>query len=338
MLQDLRTIEEFHAVRGSDWLALRDLLVQIGNGSVGKLEPPQLAEFSRLYRSVSNDLAVARLRFPRSPVVTDLNRLVWHAHSVLYAEPRRLWARLGAYIAGGFPRAVRRNKWFVFVTAAVFLASVAGGVVWFVLAPESVVSAFELPPPADMNESGVPLVTPGTGVYFWAAVAVNNVIVSMLAFSAGMVFCVGTVFYMTYNGLMVGAFGAYAADSDRMTDFLALVTPHGVLELTLIVLAGAAGMRIGWALIAPGRRRRSKALVDAGREGLRVLVGSLIFLIVAGAIEGLVTPAGLPANVNIVIGWLVGVGFWVYLAGAGRTAKAAPTTPDVGVSSHTGRG
>ncbi|MCC7077676.1 MAG: stage II sporulation protein M [Acidimicrobiia bacterium] len=318
MFQDLRTIEEFHAARGPDWLALHDLLGRIGNGSVGKLDPPLLAEFSRLYRSVGNDLAVARLRFPRSPVVTDLNRLVWHAHSVLYAEPRRLWVRLGVYLTAGFPRAVRRNKWFVFVTAVVFVAAVAGGIVWYMGAPEAVVSAFELPPPEEMNEAGVPLVTPGTGVYFWVSVAVNNIIVSMLAFAAGMVFCVGTLFYMAYNGLMVGAFGAYAADSDRMTDFLALVTPHGILELTLIVLAGAAGMRIGWALIAPGRRRRSKALVDAGREGLRVLVGSLLFLVVAGAIEGLVTPAGLPPVVNIAIGWLVGIGFWVYLSGAGR--------------------
>lgn len=330
MSQDVRTIEEFHAARGWDWLQLSDLLRDVGTKSLGKLPPPQLQEFARLYRAVSNDLAVARLRFPRSPVVTDLNRLVWTAHSVLYAEPRRFWARLGAYVARGYPRAVRRNSWFVLAGGVVFVLSILAGIVWYLAAPEAVTSALGIPAPGETNEAGVPLVTPGEGVYFWVMVAVNNIVVSLQAFAFGMLFCVGTVFYLAINGLMIGAFATSAFQAGRGEDFMALVTPHGVLELTLIVLAGAAGMRIGWALVAPGRRKRSKALIDAGREGMRVLVGSLLFLVAAGAIEGLVTTMGLPPILNIALGWTVGVVFWAYLAAAGRS-KPPTSVPVSGI-------
>jgi hypothetical protein len=99
-----------------------------------------------------------------------------------------------------------------------------------------------------------------------------------------------------------------------------LILPHGILELSSIVIAGGAGLAIGWSLIAPGDRTRSRALAREGRRAVSILIGLVLAFTVAGIIEGFVTPSGLPTSARVGIGVTVGLAFWSYVIVFGRRA------------------
>ena len=197
-----------------------------------------------------------------------------------------------------------------------------GGWAWYSLAPAGATNA--LFPGIDANElnrAGEPIQPLSAGPVQAVAITVNNVKVAFLAFAFGVLGCVGSGFLLVFNGLLFGGLSAFAFSHGRGVDLLALVVPHGVVELSVIVLAGAAGVQVGWAMIAPGRLRRARALTLAGREAVRVLAGTVPWFVLAGLVEGFLTPAGLPAAVNILFGLALGVAFWVYLACAGRRGE-----------------
>jgi uncharacterized membrane protein SpoIIM required for sporulation len=328
--RDWRSIDDFRAARGADWDALRDRIDWWRRTKPKRRDPAEVRRFAALYRAVGADLSVARLRFPRNPVTAELNRLVGQAHALLYETERHVGRRVVALLAAGFPQAVRRNGRFVAAAAATLVGAMALGWLWAALDPDGATRAFP-GITGGGNPAETPLVSTGEGIALFGTIAVNNLRVALLAFALGPTL-VGTVVLLALNGLLIGAlFGLQAAEG-RLATVMALVTPHGVVELTVIVLAAAAGMRIGWAVVSPGRLPRTVALRRAGREAMRILVGTVPFFVLAGVVEGLVTPAGLPIAANIVIGWVLGVGFWVYLVLAGRTGRDRARAPEVTVS------
>ena len=319
--RDWRSIDDFRAARGADWDALRDRIDWWRRTKPKRRDPAEVRRFAALYRAVGADLSVARLRFPRNPVTAELNRLVGQAHALLYATERKLGRRAVALFVAGFPQAVRRSRWFVLAAALTLIGATALGWVWSTVDPDGATRAFP-GISGGGNPAETPLVSTGEGIALFGTIAVNNLRVALLAFALGPTL-VGTVILLAVNGLLIGAlFGLQAAEG-RLATVLALVTPHGVVELTVIVLAAAAGMQIGWAVVSPGRLPRPVALRRAGREAMRIVVGTVPFFVVAGVVEGLVTPAGLPIAANIAIGWIFGVAFWVYLLLAGRPRRVS---------------
>jgi len=314
------SVEYFIATRSGDWHELQQMLEKLGRKQLASLGPQAVSRFSDLYRSTTADLAYARLRYPRNPVVSRLNQTVNLAHGVLYTERRNYWSRLWRFMAGGFPLAVRRQAPFVWVAAAAFVLATVGGVLWFRL--DSRASLQAMFPDAvcgGLNEAGHTLGPLSEQIVSAVAITLNNIQVALIAFALGMLACVGTIYVLVQNGLLIGVLGAYAVtECHKASDFVALVIPHGTIELTIIVLAGAAGMRIGWAMLAPGRLRRGKAIAVAGGDAVRILIGTVPFFVVAGTVEGFVTPAGLPPAMNVAIGALLGILFWAYLAIGGR--------------------
>lgn len=317
--RDWRTIDDFRAARGADWDALRGQIRWWTRTKPARRDPAEVRRFAALYRAVGTDLSVARLRFPHNPVTAELNRLVGQAHALLYAPERNFLRRCVTLLAVGFPQAVRRNRWFVIAAAVVFIGSVALGWIWTAVDPDGVTTAFPSVGGGG-NSAETPLVSTGEGIALFGAIAVNNIRVALLAFALGPTL-VGTTVLLGFNGLLIGAVLGLQAAQGRLMTVLALITPHGILELTLIVVAAAAGMQIGWAVIAPGRLARSVAVRRAGRDAMRILVGTVPFFVVAGLVEGLVTPAGLPIAANIAIGWIIGGAFWIYVVLAGRTRR-----------------
>lgn len=313
------SVEYFIATRGGDWRELDAMLAKLGRRPLAKLGAEHLGRFAQLYRATTADLAYARLRYRHNPVVGRLNALVSRSHGVLYTERRDYLRRGRAFIAGGFPRVVRRQSAFVWICAAAMLLGAAGGLLWQQLDSAAAQNAlFADATCSGLNTAGHALGPLSTQVVDAVAISLNNIWVAMLAFALGILACVGTVYLLVVNGMLIGALAGFAVSCGKGADFVALVVPHGTIELTIIVLAGAAGMRIGWALVAPGRLRRQAAVRDAGAEAVRLLVGTIPFFLFAGAVEGFVTPAGLPVAVNALIGTALGVMFWVYLCAFGR--------------------
>jgi uncharacterized membrane protein SpoIIM required for sporulation len=146
-----------------------------------------------------------------------------------------------------------------------------------------------------------------------SAVISNNIKVSITAFAGGVTFGLLTVYALVTNGLMLGALGAYFSTSPaRARDFWSLILPHGIIELTAISIAGAAGLILGWAMIAPGNLSRWDSLRKASREALPLVGGVAAMLILAGLIEGFFTPSPLSASVKLLFSALTAVGLVFY--------------------------
>ena len=156
---------------------------------------------------------------------------------------------------------------------------------------------------------------------FSSQIFTNNIQVTFLAFAAGLLFAVGGAFLLVYNGLIFGAVLGVAAAHGNLDQVLRLVVAHGVLELSCIVVAGAAGLRMGWALVFPGPLTRRAALRPRPAPAMAVVLGTAPWLVVAGLVEGYVSPAGWGGAGRTIVGLLLGLAFWCAdRAGAGDAA------------------
>ena len=152
---------------------------------------------------------------------------------------------------------------------------------------------------------------------FAGAVLTNNIRVTLLAFAGGVTLGLLTGGVLVFNGVLLGTLLGLATGAGNGRSFLELVTPHGVLELSCVAVAGAAGLRLGWGIVDPGRRRRSEAMQAEGRAAVELALGTAPWLVVAGLVEGFVTPAGYGLATSVAVGLGLGALYWalVWLRG-----------------------
>jgi len=300
--------------------------------AAGGLDAKDVGEFVRLYRRATSDLARARTLGVRSEVVDYLNRLVGRVHFQIYTTPSWRWSGIGGYFAAGFPQAVRR-QWRWVVTAAALL-----------LVPWALAyAAVQVDPPlgrvfagpfydniGHYDETGR---TPGQVAAATSFYIFNNVQVSFLAFAFGALFGLGSACILMTNGATLGAMTALIAQHGQSGPFWSFVAAHGGIEMTAIVLAGAAGMMVGSKLVNPGPFGRGRALIEAGREAARMLFGVIAMLCLAAGIEAAISPSTLPGAIKIALGisnlalvvlyfTLVGRGSESRITGDGRSSPA----------------
>ena len=163
----------------------------------------------------------------------------------------------------------------------------------------------------------------GTNAGFSAAIFTNNARVALVAYAGGLTGGAITVVSLVFNGLLVGLIAGLAVQAGSGEAFWRLVVPHGVLELSLIVVAGAAGLRTGWALVHPGHRTRVEALAVEGRAGVEMALGAALLLVPTGLVEGFVTPRGLSLWSALAVGVALGAVFWALVWWRGRPAPAS---------------
>jgi uncharacterized membrane protein SpoIIM required for sporulation len=155
----------------------------------------------------------------------------------------------------------------------------------------------------------------------------NNIRVTLLAFAAGLAAGIGTALLLVYNGVLLGVVAGLAISSGNGSVFFQLVTAHGVLELSCIAVAGAAALRMGWTLVEPGRRTRPQALGAEAREAVKIVLGTAPWLVFAGLIEGLLTPAGTGLPTVVTVGVGVAAVYWSLVLFAGRARRTPATSP-----------
>lgn len=307
------------AERERQWRELDELLTSSRN-KPERLGPAGVRRRGVLYRAASADLALARRRFPADPTVGRLEALVTRARAAVYGSPPR---REGAidFMFRRYPQRVRERPVPLAVAAFCLLVPAALGTAWGLddpaaaigLVPEELRAAAE--PGLGREELG-----PSEGASFSAQLFTNNIQVSFAAFAAGMAFCIGSVVVLAYNGLLIGALGGIAGERGDAAAFIELIAAHGVLELSLVVVTAAAGLRIGWALVSPGRRRRQDALGAEARRAIDVVLGSIPWFVVAGAVEALVT-ARLDLAGGVAFGLALGAVFWALVLIRGRPVR-----------------
>jgi uncharacterized membrane protein SpoIIM required for sporulation len=287
------------------------LIAQAGKRPA-RLGPDGVRLLGARYRSTAADLAIARRRFAGDPVVARLDRLVDRARQLVYESASRE-GTLREFVTRGYWRRVRERP-IPLIASALFLfapALLAGYWAWrdpgraSGLVPSQYQSVTE-PRPAG-KDLGVPV---DEQAALATSIFTNNITVTALAFAGGITLGFGTVYVLLTNGVMLGAVGGLAIGAGNSRPFFELITAHGVLELSCIVVAGAAGLRVGWAIIHPGYRRRGVALRDEARAAVELLLGTAAWLVVAGLVEGFVTPAGLGLGPVLAIGFGLGALYW----------------------------
>jgi uncharacterized membrane protein SpoIIM required for sporulation len=166
--------------------------------------------------------------------------------------------------------------------------------------------------------------TTGQRTAFSTAIFTNNIRVTFLAFAAGITLGFGTAYLLVFNGFLLGTVGGLSIGAGHGWSFAELVIPHGVLELSCIVVAGAAGIALGWSLVAPGENSRSAALVKEGRRSVELILGTMPWLVLAGLIEGFITPSRVGVVGAVAVGLGAAVPYWFLVI---RARGAQPTAP-----------
>jgi uncharacterized membrane protein SpoIIM required for sporulation len=287
----------FRAAHEADWARLEALVARIEKRSVRALDDDDLLALPLLYRTALSSLAAARATSLDRALVVYLEQLCTRAYFQLYGPSGSPMAQVRRFFAVDWPAAAR-DLWretlaMFFLTLAAAVAGyllVRGDPAWFYnLVPEAMAEGRDPTAAA----AGLRSTLYGRGdddralVTFATFLFTHNAQVAIFSFALGLAFAVPTVLLIAYNGLTLGAFVAVFANRGLGLDFAAWLAIHGTTELFAIMLAGAAGLRIGSAIAFPGRRARADAAVDAGRTGATVMIGVVVMLAVAGLLEGI---------------------------------------------------
>lgn len=329
-----RLAERFVRLKEPRWRDFANRLVGTRRRGLATLGPDELSEFAGLYRETAADLARARTYGVEGGVLLQLERLVAAGHSLFYRRRRRVPADLLAFLRRGFPQLVRRQWIPIAVSAAVLLLPVLIGYVRVraepeaahdLLHPQIIARAEEAPERMAEGRGYVEIPSLFMPVFAGGIIA-NNVRVTFLAFALGITAGLGTLVLLLFNGLHIGAtLGLF--DALGVGAYLwSFVLPHGIVELTAAAIAGGAGLLLGSALVLPGEQTRREALIDRGRVALRLIIGTSALLVLAGLVEGFVSPSDLPAAVKIGFGLTLGALLFLYLARAGRASGARAET------------
>jgi uncharacterized membrane protein SpoIIM required for sporulation len=311
-------LESFTRERAAGWDEL-DHLVQRARRRPQRLGPEGVRRLGGSYRAAAADLALARRRWPGDPVTVRLEDLVSRARHLVYASERRAGS-VRAFLATGYWRLVRERLstiglcWLLMLVPAIFVG------VW--AASDPVAAARFLPGAyRGAGERGAgPLALPlGSQAALAGQILTNNIQVSFLAFAGGILAGVGTALVLLYNGALLGGVAGLTVAAGRQGPFLELVVPHGVLELSVIAVSGAAGMTVGWALVDPGCRSRRVALAAGARKGAEIVLGTMPWFVLAGLVEGFVTPRRVGTGPAVAVGLCAGALYWGLVLWRGRS-------------------
>lgn len=278
-----------------------------------------------LYRRACEHLALARARgYPRY-LLDRLEKITSDAHQVIYQRREFGVHRLKRAVLYDFPRAVRAHAAYVWLSTALFMvpALVVGWLVY--LNPDLILSVVDANQAAEFeemySESDRSIGAARDAGSDWAMFGFyikNNTSISFQCFASGIFFGVGSMFFLVMNGLYGGAIAGYLTERGLGETFWSFVVTHAAFELTAIVLSGAAGMRIGHALISPGRHTRKHSLVLAARESMVIIYGVAVMLLIAAAIEAFWSSARwlpLPLKYGVAAGCWIAVLSYLTLQG-----------------------
>jgi uncharacterized membrane protein SpoIIM required for sporulation len=312
------TRDHFLRNRGESWRELEALVRQAGRRP-SRLGGDGVLRLGELYRSAAADLAFARRRWPGDPTVARLEDLVSRARHLVYASPRRGLSPV-RFLATGYWRLVAERPVLLAVATVLFLgpALLAGG--WALddpgaaggLVPAEYRSVAE--PRTEDTDLGF---SPSEEAGFAAEIFTNNIRVTFLAFAGGITGGLVTALVLLFNGILLGTVAGLAWGAGNGGPFVELVTAHGVLELSCIVVAGAAGLRLGWSIVEPGRLPRGMAVRQEARRAVLIALGTAPWLVLAGLVEGFLTPSGLGVANAIAIGVALGAVYWTLLVWRG---------------------
>jgi uncharacterized membrane protein SpoIIM required for sporulation len=316
-------VDRFTRERAAGWEELA-ALVRAAGTRPQRLGADALLRLGRRYRAAAADLALARRLFPADPATRRLERLVADARQSVYAtEPRRRSVR--AFLTTGYWRRVRERPLALILGLALLFVPMALAAVWAVDDPAAALGIV----PSEFQDAAAPGGGPGdlsTGeeAAFSSSIYTNNIQVTFLVIAGGVLLGLGSAAVAIFNGGFIGALLGLTIENGSSSELLRFVLPHGLLELTCIAVSCAAGLRLGWSIIDPGPLARGTSLRRAARPAMEIVLGTMPWLVLAGLIEGFVTPRHLPLAAAAAVGVAAAGPYWALVLWRGRKDHALP--------------
>jgi uncharacterized membrane protein SpoIIM required for sporulation len=304
-----------------------------GKSARPEAQPVDAAELSALYRRSCEHLALAQARAYPIHLVQRLEQLTQRAHRLIYRRQDLGLGRLRRLVLVDFPQSVRLHRWYLLVATLLFVVPtmVVGWATWrdpgFIL---HLVDARQVREFDQMYGEGKNAIgrlrTAGTDWNMFGYYIMHNIGIGFQCFAGGLFAGIGSVYYLFFNGVFGGGVAGYLTARGYSENFYSFIVTHSAFELTAIVLAGAAGLRLGHALLAPGRRTRLQALQHAAHDAIVVVYGVIGLLLIAAAVEAFWSSARWVAPQ---VKYGVGAACWclvlAYLGWQGRPPKPRRT-------------
>ncbi|MGD9154422.1 MAG: stage II sporulation protein M [Bacillota bacterium] len=294
--------ERFVRVKKAQWQQLHTILLALNRQGFRGLPDEAKVAFPRLFRLTCADLAEAKM-LKLSPDVLDyLNQLVGQAHKYLYSFPPLQKSQVKLFFRRQLPQVVRNNWLFVALAAFFFFTSYTTA--YLLVRPNPAAAGLVIPQATldQMTESYRAPITaerPLSLKNFMVAFYIqNNVSIAFASFALGVLLGLGTIYLLIYNGIFLGAISGYIIGSGYRKQFITFITAHSVFELTGLILAGAAGLALGFAIIKATRYYRREWLALQRPNILTLVAASALLLLGAAGLEGLLSPSLLPFAVK----------------------------------------
>jgi len=293
-----------------------------------RLSGAEAEELVTLYQRVGTHLSALRAAGADPVSIGRLSGLIADARGAVTGAQAPVWRDISKYFLVSFPAALYASRrWWV--TIGLIFYVVAAWTAWRIIVHPEVVDSIGTPAQIQqlVEHDFESYYSENPAQDFALRVWINNATISAAVLALG-IFLIPSVFILWDNALNVGVSAGLMISHDRGGLFFSLIAPHGLLELTAVFVATAAGLRLGWAWIVPGPRTRMQALAQTGRATVGMAIGLAAILLVTGLIEGFVTPF-LPGPVRITIGVLAEIGFILYVWILGRRAARSGEYGDI---------
>jgi uncharacterized membrane protein SpoIIM required for sporulation len=281
------------------WARIDELLTRSGRRGVRALSHSELQELALLYRQTASDLATIREDVSSQNLARYLNQLLGRAHNFLYMGRRSRPGGILTFYRETFPQVFHETLPYTLIATAIFFAVAAVGLMMAVTNPsfqryllgDAMMATIEK---REMWTHSLVTVKPLAS----SAIMTNNLSVSLTTFALGVTAGIGTIWMLALNGLLFGVVSGACWQAGMLDQLMSFVAPHGVLELPAIFISGGAGLLLAKGLLFPGRLSRRASLVFEGGRAVRLVLGIIPMLIVAGTIEGFVSPSNIPQRVK----------------------------------------
>jgi uncharacterized membrane protein SpoIIM required for sporulation len=311
------------AKRRPYWDRLSALLAQASAGGVKHLTRAELRETALLYRQAASDVSTLRQDSTARAYAEHVNQLLARAHHIIYSSRRKGFKKIFYFLRDEYPAVVQRQIRYVLVSLVVMLGGALLGSVLTIARPQfmrhmlgpAMVETIEN---HKMWTESIVAVAPREA----SRIMTNNLSVCFIAFAGGIVFGIGPLWSMFFNGLLLGVVGVACAQHDMSLKLWSFVAAHGSLELPSIILAGAAGLRLGQGVLFPGIYRRRDSITLAGVEATKLVSGIIPLLVIAGTLEGFFSPSSAAVWLKFTVGGLL---FMLLLTWLFRPLSAAAT-------------
>ncbi|MCK5917361.1 MAG: stage II sporulation protein M [Cocleimonas sp.] len=310
------------------WLDYQELSNRKKRSKKNPIEAPKNIDLPNVYRQICHHYSLANSRMYSPVLVKRLNHLVTRGHQTLYGAHTHFWYQIKQFFAAGFP-ALMRKEWRLFALAgALFYVPFFAMIIAIQVQPDLVYSVMEgsqvrdmevmYDPDSIMRKIGRERES-DTDLYMFGFYIKNNTGIGFRNFAGGMLFGLGTLFFMIFNGLFIGAAAGHLTQLGFIDTFWGFVLGHGAFELTAIVISGAAGLKLATALIKPGRKSRLRALIDNGKIAVQIMYGAAVMFIIAAFIEAFWSSMVLPVVIKYVVAailWSLVIAYFWFLGRA----------------------